>query len=251
MPTQLTLEGLSNQFGGDLEDSSTNNDDSRGLVSLLGSVLNAANCSLSPDCGSLHRYHCSSVDHTCGHCREGYFGDGLYANTACFAIGEGASYRRAQQLRASDSALRVWKACVADDGCGLWETCENNVCMSSPKACPGACSDRGACSYRSSIDNTLLNGTCSLGDSSCEAVCRCDAGYAGDSCSLTEAEMTLKREMRRQLISRMLSIVESDDVDETTLTSWVSSLRALSQIASELSRSAKAVLAERESSEAI
>eukprot|EP01036_Dinobryon_divergens_P026337 gene26337-biopygen21943 len=73
------------------------------VINLLGSLLSKVNCSGSPNCATLYRSPCSSVDHTCGSCFSGYAGESGSRNSPCVNL-------RSFSVRNSSSSCSVTKA---------------------------------------------------------------------------------------------------------------------------------------------
>ena len=207
-------------------------DATRRAVSLVGSILNTANCSVSLDCAALYRHPCSAVDNTCGVCLSGYYGDSLYSNTRCVSKADRRHLRTLERTYCSHNG----------DCDGIFESCVDGICSNLPKQCPSNCSgeDRGVCIFRSTLllppDDVVPE--CFDGNIICSPECMCKPGYAGLSCSLTEEEMSSKKELREKLLRGVLSIVEGEDADQESVTSWVTSLSSMTGRTHELSDSA-------------
>jgi hypothetical protein len=54
-----------------------------GPANLLCTALSVVECGMSPECGSLHRLECKSVENTCGDCEAGFFGTSGNSNGRC------------------------------------------------------------------------------------------------------------------------------------------------------------------------
>jgi hypothetical protein len=212
----VNVSSIASSFVDELSGQSTNNDDLRRAVALVGSALNSADCSMALDCGALHRESCSVVDNTCGPCEAGYIGDGECSNTPCVQVAAG---RRLQQ-----SGINALSQCDGGEGC-------------VSKACPGGCSGRGRCVFKSSKQASV--DSCLLGDSTCDAVCRCDEGYSGVSCSMTSAAMDQRQRLREQLVAGVLRVMSREDASASSVSSWMNSLSSLARRPDELSSAAR------------
>jgi hypothetical protein len=224
----IVIGDLMSEFAEALNDTSANGAEDRGLVALLGSVLNAADCSDAPDCSALNRKFCSSEKNTCGPCGEGYFGDDGYANTLCVV-----------ELTTDSLGAN----CSADADCGPWAECAVGACIPSAKTCPGNCSSHGVCGFYSTVRLNARPASCLVGDLTCEAKCNCSSLYAGSACSDTKLDFDAKRDLRESLVRKMLLIMENENVDEETVASWIQTLVSLSSVSEALSRTTKTLLA--------
>jgi len=162
---------------GDKFDSSMESTDPNELISFLSvasSMLNFVDCSSTPDCSSLNRNSCKDTALTCGSCLPDYLGTDGDSNTPCFDLN--------QRKLASDSV-------------------PNQACLND-------CSSNGECKFFNSITNKEVQ-SCSVLESSCYAICICDDGYYGSSCSMTEEELIAKQSIREKLVTGATS-VETD-----------------------------------------
>ena len=74
-----------------------------------------------------------------------------------------------------------------------------------------------------------------LGDSSCDAVCRCESGFSGKACSYTTAQLEENQAMRQQLVETLSSVSTGEAATADSVVSWISSLGAITQNPSEVS----------------
>jgi hypothetical protein len=242
-PVQYSPSKLESLFSDALSGESTNVDETRSAVSMAGSVLNTANCSLlSLDCGSLNRHPCSVVDMTCGLCYSGYFGDELYSNTKCLSLSDFQSHRRRMTEANSSSSSSSLLSCESDDDCGnSWLRCHAGVCESIPKSCMNNCSNHGSCVYVTSNtgSKSVYDGICRMGSLDCAAECICASGYAGSTCAWSDEEMRSRQLLREKLLSNILSVMSKEEVSDSSVLSWVSSIVSLTQRVDELSVSSR------------
>jgi hypothetical protein len=148
---------------------------SLGTVNLLGSLLNKVNCSGAPDCASLYRGPCSTVDRTCGSCLSGFIGESGSRNSLCVS---------------SHSITTL-----------------NHSLSSHQKHCLSNCSSRGECMYVHTNSGRRL-GFCEVLSATCEAVCSCRVGYGGSSCAYTMAELAQTRKIRETLFTSILNLTQ-------------------------------------------
>ena len=148
---------------------------SLGTLNLLGSLLNKVNCSGAPDCASLYRGPCSTVDRTCGSCLSGFIGESGSRNSPCVS---------------SHSITTL-----------------NHSLSSQQKHCLSNCSSRGECMYVHTNSGRRL-GSCEVLSATCEAVCSCRVGYAGSSCAYTMAELEQTRKIRETLFTSILNLTQ-------------------------------------------
>jgi len=153
------------------------------LVSVYAITLNSVDCTLAPDCLSLHRLSCSAVPHTCGACWKGYAGISGAFNGMCTKVSESMSevhrevkeeteerhvkYRellsdasaafrngmesKAKKLdlvgeRSDVDIVQRLTSCERNEDC-VSGACQNSLCTSSQqKQCPST-SSTGECSH--------------------------------------------------------------------------------------------------------
>jgi hypothetical protein len=185
-------------------DSSTRElDETTGLISIVGEMMNRANCSGASDsyCSSLHRDNCFDTDFTCGDCLSGYVPrEGDYS---C--------------INASDPST------ISE--------------RETSKQCMNGCALHGNCTFVNA--NTGLSQVdCDVSAADCEAVCVCEQGYNGLSCAVTDVQLEGKRNQRTALLLELLNNADASSEGNSTvdeLKSVVSSLATLTQKRSEVS----------------
>ena len=146
-------------------------------------TLNAANCSLAPDCASLNRIPCSSVAQTCGPCLDGYLGLDGPANTPC---------NLSSVFRSTGSS------CNSDSDC-VSHLCAKGICRLSVKQCPANCTSyaNGQCVF---VDgNGLSLNFCDANDLYCRSKCSCHDGWYGIDCSWTWDQYGMILGMREKI----------------------------------------------------
>ncbi|RYG70432.1 hypothetical protein EON64_00125, partial [archaeon] len=191
-------------------------DSKKGALSVCGSVVNRVNCTLAPDCSTLKREQCEKTDHTCGKCLRSYTGDSGDKNTACLSASDVFNRRNNRRKLWSTQAVE----CSVDDDCGsALEGCSNGTCVFLNQSCLNNCSGHGSC-YYTSVSTRLPVDVCTVDELTCQAVCRCDAGYSGSACSLSDADLAARRSLRQSLVGTLQSVIESDDVSASALSSW-------------------------------
>eukprot|EP01039_Chlorochromonas_danica_P009601 gene9601-10612_t len=172
-------------------------------VAMSGSLLNKVNCTLAPNCLSLHRQACYRTPQTCGPClSDSYVGEEGDANSMCEDI--------------VNASLRVLSV--------------------QNKSCPANCSGHGACMYYSSFSGeVLLN--CKSDDSGCIARCDCTAGYIGASCSHSEEAILTKQALRASVLTGLAELLDLEDADAGTVSGWMNYLNDAAQSVDELTAS--------------
>ena len=198
--------------------------DAPSFDSVFGPVLDTVttvNCSLAPDCSTLYnREKCSSVPHTCGPCLStgDFFGEDGHHNSRC-------AMRRS--IYGDDSNL----TCVLDSSCAPFKSCVGSTCVAVPKQCPASCSGHGKCQHvvhNSGVE--LVGGLCMVGNASCSAICSCNAQWYGSACSRSEAEMLLDSVLYSRVVCLFADeVVQSVEISEDIINSWVDALSILSQ----------------------
>ena len=177
-------------------------------VNLISSLLSKINCSNAPNCYSLHRSECSSVDHTCGDCLPQFIGESGSHNTYCF-----------DRLAATTNA--------------------NITTQFQAKECLNNCSSNGRCYF---VDSNSLQRVpvCPIVSTSCEAICECVVGYGGTFCAFTLAELQQKISIRNVLFSNVKNISQHVQ-SASAVVAVVSSLSSLTTAPDELSPTSAAI----------
>ena len=205
----LLLELISSSSGD--ADATTN------TLSIGGSVLNAANCTLAPSCTALNRDGCGKVDHTCGECLKGFVGDIGEGNSRCIALGD----RRRQRRRLAGS-------CADEGDCAAWEVCtEEGVCLLPAKHCSLNCSGHGECVLLNSAAQRPVT-ECLANDPTCEARCRCHANFTGSSCDVTSNTRQRRMTLRHAFVNSLWELTSYDDLTAERIAGWTLSLSELS-----------------------
>jgi hypothetical protein len=179
-------------------------------------LMNIVNCSAAPNCTALHRQACSSVANTCGKCISPFIGDSGAANSICVDLNTAIS-------------TTTDKSCTTHSDCSGFDMCEFSICTTVPKQCPTSastssiCSGNGVCKYED-LDTGNEVDACFLGDDDCRTVCVCNDTFSGLSCGMGDAEVVALQERRNQLFSGLATQINNEDVDETTVHGWSTSL---------------------------
>ena len=113
---------------------------------------------------------------------------------------------------------------------------EASTCEIPKKSCPNNCTSpsTGVCEF-SLISNGAIVDNCKSNDPLCSASCRCQNGYGGISCSLAPDEYAASVSIRNVLIDDLRTLTTKQDPSESVVTSWVATLKGLSQDPSLLS----------------
>eukprot|EP01038_Epipyxis_sp_PR26KG_P009889 gene9889-13302_t len=186
-------------------------------IGVIAASLNNANCSAAPNCSSLHREACSSTENTCGPCQQGFNGKIGDKNEKCF----------------KPFQIRV-KGCITDSDCTYGDYCSSDgKCFSRSQSCAMGCKNHGRCSFRDLNTGTFMD-QCKEIDVSCSAVCICDEGYSGISCSSRIEDINYKRKIRRILMERLYNLTLSDQLDEDNVVMWSSLLSIVTLIPNQL-----------------
>ena len=193
------------------------------LINVLGSFLNQANCTGVSNCSKLNRLDCSNVDFTCGDCVPGYIGESGSHNSLC--------WRSSKRLDTKYSTF-----CRTDSDCGAFENCQkqSGTCFMPSKECVHSCSFKGNCSYVSRYHGYPVP-ECKVSSSDCDAVCSCDAGYAGSSCSFTSEELSSRISLRHDILQGIDAIVKGGNRSAGFVVSMGSTLSSVTEKVDELS----------------
>jgi len=160
-------------------------------INMVGSILNAVNCSGVINCNKVNRHGCSDVDFSCGPCLEGFIGESGSKNSLCV-------YH--PLISSTPKTVLITYKCKSDNDCDLFQYCDSSgSCGKMPKQCPNSCSNQGDCSFINS--NTGLQvSKCDMTSSDCQAVCQCIAGFGGASCALSSAQVQQKIILRQKML---------------------------------------------------
>ena len=180
-------------------------------IFLGGELINEITCSsiLPSSCSeSYMRAPCSSVDNTCGECLSGTVGGSGSHNEPCIALSVYRSFRKTRN--ATGNNFPSWQ-CLTDNDCTVWEKCGGNICRRKLKECVNTCSGHGSCTYQSLHLGTEVR-ECFLGDTHCEAVCRCDSGFVGSYCSITAEHGGEMQNSTIELLQHIEEIISFDKI---------------------------------------
>ena len=173
-------------------------------------TISSFNCPSLTSCNSINRYACSQTPHTCGSCLAGYSGMTGDSNIPCTN---------------ASTAKPIGGHCTVNSDCQLYR-CEDGVCKPPLKTCQSSnltniCSGRGVCGIFGSSTNIQLssNRMCTTFDTSCYTQCICSSEYGGADCSLNQAELIARDQIRTQLCHAITYIGgsqnPSDDLVDT------------------------------------
>jgi hypothetical protein len=190
------------------------------VVNAVSSALNVVDCTVPTSCASLNRADCLDTPKTCGACLSGYLGVDGDANTQC-----------------SDPTIlrKVGASCTSDANCISTLCSSSGICTELDKECKNDCSNRGDCSFRSVVDDSIL-ASCARSDLNCKAQCEnCDTGFYGSDCSLSQSDFDSKRSLRERLCSSIYQTVAIQDISEDVMKSRCTTLSSLLADAAQLS----------------
>ena len=197
---KLNTEELMSNINSMMETTTSSVDDTKQILSIVSSIINVVNCSLTTAsyCAALNRQSCFKTDNVCGECITGYYGDAGDSNEMCMSIND--------RLK--------------------------------PKICASAtCSGHGSCIYEN-INTGIREDNCILGDVNCQAICVCNAGYNGQVCSITDNVLESKQIIRDGLINKLQDLTEFEDITYDVLDTWAINIGSISRNPHELSNDA-------------
>jgi hypothetical protein len=153
---------------------------------------------------------------------SGYFGVDGDSNTACI-VKQSEDSRRNLKSITSDSIDCGIDASI----CGQYMmTCIDGFCQSISKTCVNDCYNHGTCLYQHISTKEQLS-SCFLEEVTCESYCSCDESYGGQYCDELTHEIVNKQNLRQSLISNLLSVIATEDPDETSIMSWINNVKAI------------------------
>jgi len=166
-------------------------DATKKFLSVGASAMNRINISEAPNCAGLNRLSSFTISNSCGDCLSGYLGDPGPLDTACALPG----------------------AAVTN------------------KTCSPSCSAHGTCVL---VDVDTLNtvDVCLSDDASCAVACVCDFGGNlgfSSSCVASQTEYDDDISIRLLLVTKLLSLIGSEDASAQTVTSWANTLASITQ----------------------
>lgn len=197
-------------------------------LSAIATALNKVNCSASPHCPSLHRAPCGAMSHTCGRCFPTFVGEEGDSNELCVPLKSLLNFMAT--TNASNSK------CIRDSECGPWQHCDPStaLCVTPNKACANDCSGHGKCSFES-VQCGLPVTSCLQGDPSCSALCSCQVGYFGASCSISGSQLGILQNQRGMLARSLEMLISKQNVNAQTVQSWSNNLASISSSPEEMS----------------
>jgi hypothetical protein len=243
-PVPLSLNELKGYVSGGVNESLTNLDvDSlKTVISSSATVLNLVNCSLAPVsvCEALNRKRCGSVSGTCGECVSGSVGVEGPSNTPCLFVATRRSLTYTHQ--------RLLASCSSNIDCqdSLFLECnsQSNLCEPIQQSCPNSCSGHGSCVWVSKYDQSVSVPACGVLDVDCVPRCECDEEYAGSSsCSFRDDEVLEMMEIRELLLENVAEFMSLENVDASTVKSWMMTLSLIGSDSLGLSLDSKRAMA--------
>lgn len=189
------------------------------IVALTAFIANLVPC--TRNCALLyHRQSCSVVPEVCGACLSGYVGQPGNANTACVL----ASRTQLQFNSTSSTSLSLFHA----------SEMSRSLSSSTTKECPAdtnglECSGSGTCITINTDTGKTVTTYCNIFNVSCSVECVCDAGYYGQTCAYTAAELQHRKNVRDLIFSGFDSALSAENLDTSSISEHCASLVAFAQ----------------------
>jgi hypothetical protein len=192
-----------------------NPDQTMGAVSVAATMINAVNCSLVSNdfCDKKNRLPCQSTPQTCSSCKDGFkgvFGD---SNSKCLQNSQKESVRKS--ISNCDPST-----CIYGYGCSS----ETNECVIPPKECPNKCSNNGICTYWDGNGRRLTEAECNVENTYCSAVCDCNQGFHGSSCSYDDQTFMIRQDTRKRMCQALNSSLSISDPSSSLIDTVTSAL---------------------------
>lgn len=212
-------------------------DELQNVLSVATALLNQVTCAAAPNCTGLNRAACQATANTCGACFKGFLATGKTGddNTLCLSLIVVSSY----------NATSSTSACHSNSSCSSWQFCniDTNRCKDQSKQCSSpSCSAHGRCVFKAPNTGKVVE-SCSVLSVACDAVCLCNSGFAGETCSSTTADLVAEQAMRSQLLVGLSSVMASTDSDASSLANTASSLYSVVRNQYDLSEQSSSQLA--------
>jgi len=172
---------------------------------MASSLLNAVNCTGAPNCTALNRISCSGTSHTCGACKSSrYIGDTGDRNTLCI---DSLAYTASSKGPKGTLSCWLGRPCPSLQYCGT-----DSVCHSTPKSCSLDCSgpSQGSCQFFNVYSGKSVS-SCVSDDLTCDAKCVCVTGFNGDTCSLSNVDLAVKKTLRDASMTGLQSVVAMEN----------------------------------------
>ena len=112
--------------------------------------------------------------------------------------------------------------------------CENGICVLPQKQCLSGCSGQGECVFVKT-DSGLPVSDCRVGYPDCSAICVCNSNFnLSSTCSVSNADLTLKQSYRVALLNNLNLLLELEDVTFQSVSVWLNMLNEAASISDEM-----------------
>jgi hypothetical protein len=207
-----------------LTEASGNVDSLKQTVSIISSIVNAVNCTGSPNCTALHRYDCSATPNTCGSCLStDYVGINGDSNEACVSTSDAFLFY-------SGGSGVAGQSCSTDADCSdSWYVCDSQsgTCAVPNKGCLSNCSNDGGDCVFVVLGSLEVISECLVSDPRCVAQCQCNTGFYGTDCSLSETELQTLQDTIYQLLDALVQAADLELLDAAAVNFRTNSLISL------------------------
>ena len=162
-------------------------------------ILNTVNCSMTIACGSIFRYPCNAVSHTCGLCLPGYVGLNGNFNMPC---------------KRKSSFIVAGGYCSSNNSC-VSNICVNNVCKDTLKECANKCSGHGTC-VTTDYEGMPID-SCQSANFYCHVQCQCEPGFGGSDCSVDSSTLSNSIAVRESICNNVFRTLRMQDFTSDVL----------------------------------
>ena len=188
---------------------------SQNQIALALGTLNAINCTLAPNCTSLHRRQCVNIPHTCGICNDGYVGDIGSENTVCIKVRDAKHFIPGKYAARSLIGFSSCAECLPWEQCFPSTTHDGFACIPKQKNCSDpSCSGHGVCHRVLNSHPHSIVESCLVGSIECQPRCFCDPNFFGSLCTYNFSIFRRRIQLRYNASLALLRLIQGESIEE-------------------------------------